>query len=218
MKNGPYVDDRFSRLFYEREVPFGLTWMGRICCKCPFDMWMYAEIIHATRPDIIIETGTFDGGSALFLAHMLDIVGNGKIISVDIRSDVSKLTDGKLPEHPRIEFLAGLSSTDPRVLEHVTAWADGRRGMVILDSAHNEKHVLDEIRLYHKFVAKGSYLIVEDTNVHGYQFAVGDIEGEHGPAEAVKAFQPKNHGFEVDRSKERLLMSQNPGGYLRRVN
>lgn len=213
---GPYVDERFSRLFYEHEVPFTLTWMGRGCVKCPFDLWMYAEIIYETRPDIIVETGTFDGGSAMFLAHMCDIIGHGQVVSIDIRSDHSELTDGCLPEHPRVEFVAGLSSTDKQVLDLVKA--KGKRGMVILDSAHNRDHVLQELNLYHGLVAKGCYLVVEDTNPHGYPFGVGDIVDGQGPAEAIKDWQPRNRGFECDRSKERLRMSQNPGGYLRRVN
>ena len=213
MKNGPLIHESYSRLFYESEAPLGLFWMGVPIVKCPYDMWMYAEILHDTKPDLVVETGTFMGGSALYLAHIQDIIGHGHVLSIDIQSDK------ELPDHPRIDFLAGMSSTDPVVLSHVAKHVDGKRCMVILDSAHGYQHVLDEIRRYHKFVSKGCYLIVEDTNVHGYQYAPAsdNLEERGGPAEAVKDFQPRNHGFEVDRTKERLRFSQNPGGYLLRV-
>ena len=58
---------------------------------------------------------------------------------------------------------------------------------------------------------------VEDTNVDGYYLGKGDIGADGGPAEAVKEWQPSNKGFEVDRTYERFMMSQNPGGYLKRV-
>ena len=89
--------------------------------------------------------------------------------------------------------------------------------MVILDSAHNRRHVLKEMQLYKQFIAKGCYMIVEDTNVHGYPYGHGDIDEDGGPAEAVRDFQPRNQGFEIDHRPERLGMSQNPGGYLRRI-
>lgn len=205
------VHDQFSRFFYETETPFNLTWMGVQVVKCPFDLWMYTEILHATKPDLVIETGSFQGGSALYLAHMQDLIGHGNVLSVDINPD------RELPEHPRVEFLLGKSSVDRDVISYVSAAAQGKRCMVVLDSAHNRKHVLAEMNAYSGLVAKGCYLIVEDTNVHGYPFGVGDIDDDGGPAEAVRDWQPTNKGFECDRSKERLRMSQNPGGFLLRV-
>lgn len=209
--NGPYVHDAYSRWFYETEAPFGINWMGVQLAKCPYDLFFYSDIINETRPDLIIETGTFHGGSALYLAHTCDIVGHGRVLSVDLK------TDRPLPDHPRIDFLAGMSSTAKESVEYVAEAAHAKRCMVILDSAHNRKHVLKELELYHRFVSKGCYLIVEDTNVHGYPFALGDITDDGGPAEAIRDWQPKNKGFECDRRFERLGMTQNPAGYLLRV-
>lgn len=212
MKNGPLVHEQYSRWFYETEAPLGLMWMGVPVIKCPYDLHMYQEIIWATKPDLVIETGAFVGGSALYLAHLFDLIGDGHVVSVDIE------TDRDLPNHPRIDWLLGASSTDRSVVEHVGKLAAGKRCMVILDSLHTKEHVLREMDLYHRFVAKGCYMVVEDTNVHGYHYAAGhDLDRVGGPAEAVKAWQPRNKGFEVDRRPERLGMSQNPGGYLRRV-
>jgi cephalosporin hydroxylase len=109
-----------------------------------------------------------------------------------------------------------MSSTDLRVLGKVEEFASGKKTMVVLDSDHSRPHVLKELRLYAPLVSVGCYLIVEDTNEDAYHFGqVGDYDGH--PADAIRQWQPTNHGFEVDRRRERFLFTQNPGGYLKRV-
>lgn len=204
--------DAFSRSYYKSNVYLETHWMGYQVVKCPLDLWAYAEIIWETTPDLIVETGAYIGGSALYLAHALDAVGDGEIVSIDLRP--LEEMDVEFPEHDRIEFLPGVSSTDPVALSHVKQKAQGKRVMVILDSDHTKAHVLRELNLYSPLVAKGCYLIVEDTNPWSYM-ALG--HSECGPAEALKEWQPVNRGFEVDRHRERWVLTQNPGGYLRRV-
>src|SRR6188508_3614652 len=104
------------------------TWLGAQALKNPLDLWVYQEILFETRPELIVETGTYRGGSALFLASMCDLLGAGEVVSIDIeplRADY--------PEHPRITYLGGRSSTDPGVLTEVRARAYGKRTLVILD-------------------------------------------------------------------------------------
>lgn len=203
--------DKFHRAYYEADIQSQLTWMGRKIVKTPHDQWVLQEILWETRPEIIIETGVFHGGSALYYAHLMDIMGGpGEVVSIDIAYDPTF----DYPKHDRIELLLGKSSIDPRVLEIVREKVDGKRTMVILDSDHSCDHVLQELRLYSPLVSKGCYLVVEDTNVNGYP--VMPLHGP-GPMEAVKAFQPTNHGFEVDRSREKFLITFHPGGFLRRV-
>lgn len=132
-------------------------------------------------------------------------------MSVDLK------TDRPLPTHPRIDYLLGMSSTDPVVLSHVAKYADGLRCMVILDSAHGADHVFRELEAYSGFVAKGCYMIVEDTNPDGYFLGPQDIVNNEGPAEAVKRWQPRNRGWLVDRDREKYGFTQNSGGYLRRI-
>jgi cephalosporin hydroxylase len=198
---------RYSRVYYARasETWFATTWRGAGVLKTPNDMWMYQEIIHEVKPDLIIETGTFAGGSALFFADMLSLGGNGSVISIDIeKRDV--------PEHPRIEYMIG-SSVSATVLESVTARAKGRQTLVVLDSDHSRDHVLAEMRCYAPLVSSGSYMIVEDTVIRDRR-----ILPDHGPgpADAVDIFLAEDDRFDVDRSRERLLHTFNAGGYLRR--
>jgi cephalosporin hydroxylase len=209
----PQSADEFHRLFYEtayaRGDAWNPKWRGTPTLKCPFDLWIYQEIIHETRPDLVIETGTARGGSALFLASILEMIGSGSVVSVDI------VRRPEWPEHPRLSYVTG-SSTSPAVLEQLKARvATASKVMVILDSDHKKDHVLDELRLYSPLVTAGNYLIVEDTNINGHPVFP---DFGPGPAEAVDEFLAGHSAFERDRARERFLVTFNPGGYLHRVH
>lgn len=158
------VDD-FHRLYYDSNT-FGGTWrdtfwMGVPIWKCPMDMWIYQEILFNLKPDVIVETGTAFGGSALFMANICDLLGKGKIVTVDIQDRPNR------PRHERIQYISG-SSTADEVVEQVRKNINGGTVLVILDSDHSKGHVLDELRIYSRFVQEGSYVIVEDSNVNGH--------------------------------------------------
>lgn len=191
----------------ERTI-FARRWLGHTTLKYPTDLWAYQEIIAEVRPAVVLETGTFKGGSALFVATVLDSLDEGRVISVDLSHPDS------LPRHPRITYVEG-SSIAPEVVEHIKQdIGDDGPVMVILDSDHSRDHVLAELRAYAGLVAPGSYLIVEDTTVNG-----NPVLPHHGPgpAEAVERFLAENDAFEPDPSREEMLLTQNPGGFLRRV-
>lgn len=206
------IIDSFHKIYYEGlpgngEIFAKTHWMGYPCLKCPLDMWIYQEIIHQVKPDLILETGTHAGGSALFMAHMLDIMGRGEVISFDISDDFER------PLHPRIRYVTG-SSTDPNLLEEVLKSRGEEKIMVVLDSDHSQAHVSKELELFAPLVTVGSYLIVEDTNVNGHP--AYESFGP-GPYEAVELFLAVNRDFEVDYTCEKFLMTFNPKGYLKRM-
>jgi cephalosporin hydroxylase len=138
---------------------------------------------------------------------MCDLVNNGKVITIDIEDIKDK------PQHKRIKYLLG-SSTSKEIVEKIRSLVgnDGKV-MVILDSDHSKQHVINELRIYSKFVTKGSYLIVEDTNINGHP--VFSNFGP-GPMEAVDEFLKENKDFVVDKTKEKLYLTFNPNGYLKR--
>ena len=183
------------------------TWLGAQALKNPLDLWVYQEIVFETKPDVIVETGTYRGGSALYLATICDLVGTGEVISIDIEP----LRDD-YPQHPRISYLGGRSSTDEGVLEVVRTRADGRRTLIILDSDHSQVHVEAELQAYAPLVPVGCYVIVEDSNI-------GQIRKDlmPGPLEAIERFLAGTSEFEIDREREKFLITFNPSGYLRRV-
>jgi cephalosporin hydroxylase len=200
----------FHQLYYDSmDLTWKNTyWMGTRVAKCPLDLWVYQEIVWETRPDLVVECGSAYGGSALFLASLFDHIGAGSVCTIDIAEVPDR------PVHPRIRYLSG-SSTDPDIVvrvERLAASAD--RVMVILDSDHSCEHVANELELYAGLVTPTCYLIVEDTNLNGNPIVVPGLGP--GPGEAVAAFLERNRGFEVDHTREKLLLTFNPGGYLRR--
>lgn len=200
----------FSKIYYDLapQTWKNTRWLGHEIQKCPTDLMVYQEILHETKPDLIIECGTYKGGSTLFLASICDLLGKGRIISIDI-TDVP----GR-PRHPRIEYIQG-SSTAPSIWwELQKRLAPEERVLVILDSDHEKSHVLQEMRLYGPLVTLGSYMIVEDTNINGHP--VYPSFGP-GPMEAVEEFMKDCTEFEIDLSREKLLLTQNPNGYLKKV-
>lgn len=175
--------------------------------KCPLDLWVYQEIVFEVRPRLIIETGTFAGGSALYLAWLCESLGQGEIISVDLDPQPN------LPQHRKIRYLTG-SSTDGDIFQQVRTEANkGGPVLVILDSDHSYGHVARELELYSALVSEGSYLIVEDTNVNGHPTLPSFGPG---PMEAVNEFLARDNRFEVDGSREKFFMTFNPNGYLKR--
>lgn len=208
------IVDRFHHLYYEkwRQENFptvSVGWFGHHTFKCPLDLWIYQEILVETRPDVIIETGTRFGGSAVFLASLCRLLGHGRVITIDIDDTTPR------PEHDLVTYITG-SSTEAATVEQVrAAVGDAQRCMVILDSDHRAEHVLRELQIYSEWVTKGCYLIAEDTNINGNP--VFPDYGDPGPAEAVDSFLATNADFVVDRSRERFLLTLHPGGFLRRV-
>lgn len=205
----------FTKLYYRHwfadriggRGSVSVGWLGQLVQKCPTDLWTFQEIIVETLPDVIIETGSCLGGSGYFMATLCELLGRGRVVSIDIESRPN------LPTHSRLEFMVG-SSVDPNVVAQVkTGLAAGARVMVVLDSDHSAAHVRAELAAWAPMVTEGCYLIVEDTAVGG-----NPILPEYGPGplEALREFLVEHSEFEADRSRERFLLTLSPGGYLRR--
>jgi cephalosporin hydroxylase len=203
------IVDEFAEIYYAQAADGGtwnrMAWLGHPLLKNPLDLWIYQELIASTKPDLIIETGTFCGGSALFLAGVCEMLGTGEVISADIAAE-------ETPEHPRVTYLAGSSVADD-VVAVMRERAEGRRTMLILDSDHRAPHVAAELAVLSPLVSPGCYLVVEDTNVNGHP-----VLPDHGPGpmEALLDFLPTHPEFSPDRDLEKFLFTFNPNGYLLR--
>jgi cephalosporin hydroxylase len=155
---------------------------------------------------VIVETGTNRGGTSLFLATMCDLIGHGRVISIDITE-----ASPELPVHERVQFVGGVSSTDPAL--DLEALGVRGRVMVILDSGHRRDHVRAELERYAPLVAPGCYLVVEDTCLNGHPVLP---DYGPGPMEALELFVTAHPEFEIDRERERNLLTFHPRGFLRR--
>lgn len=201
--------DNFHKIWYPLQST--VTWMGHDLMKNPLDLFIYAEILYENKPDLIIECGTFRGGSALFLAHLCDILHHGRVLTIDINQNPTS------PIHNRIDYVIG-SSVDENIIKLVNSIASScKKVMVILDSDHTKQHVLDELSIYSNFVTRGQYLIVEDSNIHSHPVREDLPEG---PYEAIEEFLSDENiaqTFIIDKMCERFLFTFNPCGYLRKV-
>lgn|GEM_PF-1068771 len=184
------------------------TYSGVKAVKNPFDFWVYQEILFEVKPDVIIEIGNQYGGSTLALAHILDHLGKGVVVGVDV--DHSKLAD-VVRAHPRISLITGdacrcLDAIKERVREH-------DKVLIIEDSSHTYRNTLNILRKFSSLVTLGSYFIVEDSVLnHGL-----DEGPSPGPYEAIEEFLRDNDCFEIDRTRESFLITWNPKGYLKRI-
>lgn len=185
-------------------------WMGVRALKNPLDAWIYQEIIHEIKPDVVIEIGSAEGGGTLYLANLLDLVDKGKVISIDI--DRSKYN----VKHDRIVTITG-DSASPEVVEKVAEQCNGKTVLVLHDGEHSREQVTKDLQAYSGFVSVNSYFIVEDGIID--LFKPKDSLGgrKDGPLIAVEQFIKNNSNFIVDKERERYILTYNPKGYLKRI-
>jgi cephalosporin hydroxylase len=200
---------------------YHFSWMGRPIIQTPQDMIAMQELIWAVRPDVIIETGIAHGGSILYYASLLQLIGHGEVIGIDI--DIRQHNREAIEAHPmshRVSMIQG-SSIDPALVEQVRARVAGKKVMVVLDSNHTHEHVLEELRLYAPLVSVDSYCVVMDTVVEDMpEDAFPDRPWGKGdnPKTAVWAYLKENDDFQIDVSvQNKLLITVASDGYLRRV-
>ncbi len=199
------------------------SWMGVPIIQLPADVMATQEVIWASKPDVIVETGVARGGSVLFMASLLELIGKGKVIGVDI--DIRAHNRDTIERHlmaKRVLLIDG-SSTDPSVVAKVqTQIPDGASVMVVLDSDHSRDHVLAELRSYGPMVTQGCYLVVADT-------ILGVLDDDRAPRNrsklwlkgdeplaALETYLGETDRFERDPVVNgKLIFSSSPGGYLR---
>lgn len=200
----------FHKFFYYRffrTSPYEkkIFWFGQEMSKLPLDSWIYQEIIWEQKPDFIVECGTDRGGSAYFFASLLDLIGRGEVITIDVN-------DTQVP-HPRVTKVHG-SSVSPEIFNKVRNMVQGKKVMVVLDSDHARDHVLKEMELYGGLVTTGFYMVVEDSNINGHPVLPG---WGPGPMEAIKKFIKKRDDFVIDKTKEKFGVTFYPNGFLKKI-
>ena len=202
---------------------YNFSWLGRPVIQFPPDVLAMQEIVWATRPRRIVETGIAHGGSLVLSASLLELMGgDGRVIGVDV--DIREHNRRALEAHPlagRVDLVQG-SSTDPAVVADVRRLVgDAAPVLVVLDSMHTHRHVLDELHAYAPLVTEGSYVVVFDTVIEDLpEDAYPDRPWGRGnsPKTAVHAFLSTTDRFVLDKDLEaRLLFTAAPDGFLRCV-
>ena len=216
---------RATRAWWERATAhrysYHFRWMGLPIIQFPQDIVAMQELLWEVKPDLVIETGVARGGSLVFYASLLELMGGaGRVVGIDV--DIRPHNRAAIEAHPmahRIDLIQG-SSIDPEVVSHVRSRVqDRRRVLVALDSNHTGDHVLRELELYSPFVTPGSYLVVFDTCIeHTPPELLGDRPWAKGnnPWTAVHSFLRANDRFVVDTSlADKLQITLCPDGFLK---
>lgn len=200
---------------------YHFEWMGRPIIQYPQDMIAMQEILWRVQPDILIETGVAHGGSLIFYASMMELIGKGEVLGIDI--DIRPHNREAIEAHPmfkRIHLLQG-SSVAPDVVATARKAAAGKRVLVVLDSNHTHEHVLAELEAYAPMVSVGSYCVVMDTVVDDMSkdfFPDRNWGPGDNPKTAVRKYLEAHTEFEIDQAVEnKILITVAPSGYLRRI-
>lgn len=205
------------------QYSYNFSWMGRPIIQYPQDMIAMQEIIWDVKPDLIIETGIAHGGSLIYYASLLELIGKGEVLGIDI--DIRAHNRAEIEKHPmikRIKMIEG-SSISEETLEQVKKYAAGKEKIIVcLDSNHTYEHVLHELEMYAPFVSVDSYIVVFDTIVEDLPENYFKEKRPWGignnPKTSVYEFLKSNDNFIIDKSIDnKLLISVAPEGYLKRV-
>jgi cephalosporin hydroxylase len=198
------------------------SWLGLPVIQMPSDIVVLQEIIWETRPQLVIETGIARGGSLILSASVLELVGEGEVLGIDV--DIRAHNRDAISAHPlacRIRMVEGSSLEDEVVAEARRVASAAERVMVILDSDHTQDHVLAELRAYAPLVSVGQFLVVCDTFVEvlpRQEHRPRPWGPGNNPATALRVWLEESDGFEPDPVvNAKLLLTASPGGYLRRV-
>ena len=199
----------FQEALTEKTGHYGnLTWLGKPIWQPTLDLWTLQETIYEVKPDLLIECGTYKGGSSWYFGDLFELMGNGRVITVDIE----KMHD---LSHPRVTYLIG-DCASPEIVKQIRAERDKVTGpvMVVLDSDHKAEHVKKELNAYHSFVTPGSFIHVQDGIIDVLpRFATA----RPGPLVAIESFLGEHSEFEADLERSnRFLITNHPKGWLRR--
>ena len=211
----------FNEVSNRDKYSYNFSWMGRPIIQYPQDMIAMQEILWAIQPDLLIETGIAHGGSLIFYASIMELIGKGEVLGIDI--DIRAHNREEIERHPmykRISMIQG-SAVDEGIAQQVAERAKGKATvMVCLDSNHTHEHVLRELELYAPLATTGSYCVVFDTIVEDMPAAMYDRPWDVGnnPKTAVWEYLKTHPEFEIDRAIDnKLLISVAPEGYLKKV-
>ncbi len=205
---------------FRRKYVYNFEWLGRPIIQYPQDMIAMQEIIWKIKPDLIIETGIAHGGSIIYYASLLELIGKGEVLGIDI--DIRSHNKTAIENHPmykRIKMIQG-SSISSEVFNKVREISkDMKTILVCLDAYHTHEHVLKELEMYSELVTKNSYLVVFDTFVEYLPdelFLDRPWKKGNNPKTAVSEFLKNNKNFMIDTSIPlKLLITSAPDGYLK---
>ena len=220
------LSDKWLIACHKYEYSYHFTWLGLPIIQYPQDIIAIQEIIWKVKPDLVIETGIARGGSLLLSASILELIGHGTVLGIDV--DIREFNKKNIKKShliKRISMIQG-SSTDKKVVNQVKKFAKGKKRILIfLDSDHSFEHVLTELKSYSSLIKKGSYIVVFDTVIENFPTnwfkkngTDRSLNRTNNPKTAVHEFLKLNDRFKIDKGFQRkLLVTSAPDGFLKCV-
>ena len=220
------VSQAWLRAGWDAKHVYSFTWLGRPMIQLPEDMIRLQEVVHAVRPDVIVETGIAHGGSTVFHASLCKLLGKGRVVAVDV--EIRPHNRSALEAHPLRDLYTLIegSSIDPAVVGRVRAEIRaGETVMVLLDAAHGKEHVLAELAAYAPLVTPGSYIVAMDgimEQVVGAPRTHGEWSWDNPKAAAAEfarahpEFELGDPVFAFNEGAVDRPVTYWPGGWLRR--
>jgi cephalosporin hydroxylase len=223
-KDGEYqeLSQQWVKKAFDKKYMYNFSWMGRPIIQTPIDMLAMQEIIWEVKPDLILETGIAHGGSLIYHASLLELMGHGEVVGIDI--DIRQHNRQAIEEHPmfkRITLLEGSSLSDVIAQQVYDLCKNKKKILVVLDSNHTHEHVIKELQLYAHLTTVNSYCVVFDTIVEDLPkdyFENRPWNKGDNPKTAVWEFLKSHDEFEIDKQMQnKLLITVAPDGFLKRV-
>ena len=229
------LSDLWVKVGWDQKHLYGFSWLGRPIIQLPDDMIRYQEVIWNTKPTVIIETGIAHGGSLIYSASLLKLIGNvnAKVIGIDI--DIRKHNYEAIKQHPlseKIELIEG-SSIDLKIIEEVKKHLNEEdKVLVVLDSCHDYSHVLEELKLYSTLVTKDSYIVCTDgiqKDLTDSPRAISEYKessswAKNNPYNAILDFIENSNNFEIsepifpfNESDIDFRITHWPSAYLKKI-
>ncbi len=213
---------RWTKAMWNDSLWKQVQWLGVPVWQWPTDLVILQELIAKLRPRAIIETGVALGGTAVFYASILELLGmDGRVVSIDIQIDiqidpVARNNIAAFPFSRRIHLIEGDSTSDAVHSEVQKELAGESNVLVCLDSDHSYAHTLAELRLFSRYVPVGGYLVLFDTICQQLaDVPNGEPSWSHdNPMAALKEFLAENPGFASDPDYEKYLVTFSPKGFL----
>lgn len=215
--NEKFLEDSLSMsvkewlYYHQNNLHFNQKYRGLNMIKNPFDLVVYEEILWELKPTVIIEIGNAFGGFSLWLSDRMKTIGiDGKFITIDLNST----GDTNFQDFKSDKFISIIGNcNDPEVINNVKSHlGKDDKVLIIEDSAHTFENTMQVLENYKEIVTIGSYLIIEDGICD-----VLDLEIKPGPMSAIEKWIKNNTNFEIDRKREKYIMTYNPKGYLKKL-
>src|SRR5262249_15086337 len=148
---------QWTKAMWNAELWKQVRWMGVPVLQWPTDLILMQELIAEQRPEVIIETGLYMGGTAVYYASLLELLRiDGRVISIDIQINPKARRNVEASRfRDRITLIEGDSKSEAVHAQIERLVGSESNVLVCLDSDHSYAHTLGELRAFARYISVG---------------------------------------------------------------